>query len=900
MMLPLPMVASSRHYNNNVRRGTTREYSTMKKHYHRRLRQKTYSRLRVERQLVEKKGDEDVEEQEQEQEQEQEDVDSAAPSPNPTSHSNTASSPTEPNIFVISDQGEDEDDDELDLIPFVLHIQGTNILDTTNEIVFRWHLQDYFVKFFHRPTLETSTILESILLDRPWVTTSTTYGERRQLQETSTQVNSTMSSGLVLRYKGHAILKDSAAYFNTQPTLDLIQEVQIIALEDTVALQEYFVQLLFGKEKDYEDNRTAAEGLIDDDGQQPVIFVEVQVDGRALLQLDPAVTWDRIHALDETRSSGDQEQLQSQHVGCCSEVSLAAQKGSPNRGSLSTLAKIIIIFCTLVVCAILGTNLYMRRAKRKTQLLQKLPGAPDVHALEIVSEVDSEEHMDDIIYDKSLLRQDKSASPTMTRTSSWCEDDDERNNSGVIKSFIPRVTSFFRKSMSSSISNEQDVPVSDTSLSHTVATETDGIKPYNKPTSDFEMEQNTNIIPHRNDTARPSADRCVIALTASLRNSSSVEVFEQNAPLAAPRSILSNPLGQKVTQEEHDELDSVVANVKLHSMASDDDESMMGYSLASNVDSVGEGGTTEKRQYNQCTIAPETQVSILNNDGHVRSFIHASFGPPDLTRQECGGEDGDSSIGSDRCSRNSMFPGVQNLLNITPQPSKPKTGQNWLRTARKKRQQGCFSSDSESVCTLQDVLEEVSDKSDCSGSVFIEDDAESVEIVNVPQYSILQNLPVGADDHTATSFTKESEISRKGDCSVHSEMDHVLEINGLDGFSALGYYNHYQGDDTGTLPQLTPVPSEEMDDMVLKTPVIANSSLRLISNDVIRDDVSDAPSDEQSTNVAPMETHRSLMGTMDPIETVPSLDRGDPAVAEFLMRERRQRIHRARIARKPR
>lgn len=85
-----------------------------------------------------------------------------------------------------------------------------------------------------------------------------------------------------------------------------------------------------------------------------------------------------------------------------------------------------------------------------------------------------------------------------------------------------------------------------------------------------------------------------------------------------------------------------------------------------------------------------------------------------------------------------------------------------------------------------------------------------------------------------------------------------------------------------------------MEEMVPQTPIIANSGLGLMSSIVIRDDVSDAPSDERNTNFVSTAMQSSLM---DNIRHTPSVD-SDPAVVDYLMRERRQRTRRKRATRK--
>jgi hypothetical protein len=831
---------------------------------------------------------EEVEEEEEVMEEEEpvEIISTPAPSSRPTS------SPTESNIFAPESNQDDED--QLILLPFMVHLQGTHMLGSTNEIVFRWHLQEYLSQFFNSPLLEVSSVLESIQLDRPWVTTID--GGRRTLQEDgdSTTAPTNSSQNLIMQYQGRVVLKDSAAFFDTQPTLDLIHEAQIVALEDTASLQEYFIQLLF------RDDDEAAPLT------QPVVFLEVQLDGRPLLELDPAVTWDRIEALNNTdTTSNEQQPPQDQDENAGSSSPPSDQKPLPDThpsstpSGLSAPVTAVIIGVTLIFCAIAGAILCMIRARRQRQMLTKLPGAPDVHAMEVVSDVDSEANLDDIVYDKSLLRQQKNSSPTMTRTSSWCEEDEDggSNGGGKSKGYIPfgRVSSLFRKSRStqSSANGQGDEEEGFEAFPPITAAGSNGTDTSTSHGSAKNVNQDQGemkVFPHgTNDyaCARVAASSPVIDLTSPGRNPSGIELVEREAPQAASRSVLSSPNKRpKASQEEHDELDSVVAHMNLYTMPSyDEEESMMGYSLASNNDSVA--GNNESRHTHK---QEETEVSIFANKGNIRSLVHSPAEPPGLSRQSSGGEDGDSS-NSDPSTRMSMLPGVQNLLNTSNKRNKPKNSGTKKWKNKKNRPPGFFSSDSESAGTLEHVLEEVSAKSDSSGSVFIEDDAESVEVVDVAHHHSVMANPELDDD--ANSSYKEIGSLKESDSSVASDADKSVDMHGSGGLSALGYYNRNSGDQTAMLPQITPVPSEEMDEMVLKTPVIGNSGMGLMtSSAVIRDDVSDAPSDERNTIAAMMQS--SLMGAL---RHTPSVD-SDPAVVDYLMKERRQRTRRKRAHRK--
>ncbi|KAG7366625.1 hypothetical protein IV203_029295 [Nitzschia inconspicua] len=911
------MVEASTSSNENLRGTTSR--NVKRSRYSQSMTQQLVEQQQHRLLRTKEKNEEETGEELDEEEVEEVSISTSVPSRVPTS------SPSQFNIFTPEGQEDttgsittattttNDDDDEHVLLPFTFQVQGTRLLETTNEIVFRWHLQEYLLKFFTSPLLEVSNVLESIQLDRPWTTTVDVT--RRELQDdeaagstTTSDSDTTDTQNLNLAYHGRAILKDAASFFDTQPTLAMIQEAQIVALEDTQALQEYFVQLLFpNNNEDAPNNRAPLD---------PVIFTEVQVEGRPLQQLDPAVTWDRIKTLNSAQPSNGQD-LQQQPQGgdnsgagannqatsssssTTTTSTITATANSSEPSGLSDPAIAVIIAMALIVCSIAGGLLCMQRARHQRNLLTKLPGAPDVHAMEVVSDVDSEEGIDDIVYDKSLLRQQKNSSPTVTRTSSWCEEDDVSNTGSKKKGLTAfgRVSSLFRKSSSKQ------------SSSNDIIEEEEGIEAFSPivpigstrtNTSSSKDEPDIMIFSHvTNNDQRLSASSPFIDLTAPGRNSSGIEVVEKEAPKAAPRSVLSSP--SQRSQKEHDELDSVVAKINLHPNNDFDEDSMMGYSLASVNDYVtGNNRHQRIEQQTELNTSQETEVSIFTDGETISSVVHESSDPPELSRQLSGGEDADSS-NSDPSNRMSMFPGVQNLLRGSAKRDKPKNkSKKWYQSSKKYPSQGLvLSSDSESISTLDHVQET---KSDSSGSVFIEDDAESVEVVDVAQEEeqqqqqhpyTLNNNPV-TDDEADSSY-KELESLKESDSSVVSDAENIANINGTGGLSALGYYKHSEADQSMNFPQITPAPSEEMDDTMLHTPVRGNYGMGLMSTGMIPDDVSDAPSDERNTNIVTAAMRTSLMdGT---IRHTPSVD-SDPAVVDYLMKERRQRTRRKRALRK--
>ena len=187
------------------------------------------------------------------------------------------------------------------LLEFMMEIQGDALLDPTKETIFRFHLQQYLLEFLQSPYLQVSNIVETIRLDRPWTVTTPATRRRHLQDDTTTTSTSNAPTNLILQYQGQAILKETAGFWDSQPTQDLINEAQIAALEDTAALQDYFIDL-------HLENYVST--------QDAVIFVRLQVGNRPRVQWDPEATWDKIAALNATQQENDpQEQQQPQEGG---------------------------------------------------------------------------------------------------------------------------------------------------------------------------------------------------------------------------------------------------------------------------------------------------------------------------------------------------------------------------------------------------------------------------------------------------------------------------------------------------------------------------------------------------------------------------------------------------------
>ncbi|KAL3918549.1 MAG: hypothetical protein SGILL_004185 [Bacillariaceae sp.] len=869
------------------------------------------------RRVMEDKEEEVEDDEEEDEEEEDDNIMSPPPTASPTSVVTTAA-PTLPPTFSattatnqddtdttsttttppIVDSNNDEEETEEEeptatvshsLLPVTVEVQGWHLLDSTKELVFRFHLEQYLLQQMRDNNGEVSSILQDVQLDRPWTVTTPAERRRRRrlrkLQEdssTSTTSTSTTTSSdpssttnLLLQYQGRAVLKEAAGFWDSEPTEDLIHREQSKALlQNSAALQDYFIDLYLKQ---------------DDKTTDAIIFLDLEAGGSSVTW-NPAATWDRIAVMNATQQQAQQSQEEEEDSPSPGNNDGTSQSQIGNDDGISTKTLVLVV-CAVVLAllACLAVVCVLRFKKRgQSSRLSKLPGAPDVHAMELASDVDSEMDDEALVYDKSLLRSEKNNSPTMTRTSSWDEDDDNssgKGNSGRIS--LARVTSLFSRKSKSSPSDEMEMEVVDDIVGLPPVSRSGSNVTSTSHSSKQNDEQGIEIFPHTSGDGNP-----VIDLTTPGRNASGIQFSQKEAPKPASRAIMQSPRQKKATQEEHDELDSVVANMNLYSMTSFDDESMMGYSLAS-ADTGYKRNACGNENLQQLNVSLESELTMFADDGNSPQERSLEVpAPVVLSRQT---SDDEFSNGSEPSNKNSMLPGVQNLLNSSKGPKTSSKSKKWYRAGKKNRPAGFVSSDSESVGTLEDVLEEASAKSDSSASsVFIEDDTESVEV------GIADAGHIGVVEDETTSSYKEDN-SEEGDASVASGADALSAVDGAGGLPVLGIYNE-SGKDTSylnMLPQITPVPSEEMDEMVLQTPVVNNAGFGSMRTAAIRDDVSDAPSDERGNNVASLPMH-SLMGPRERIQSVTSID-NDPAVVGYLMKERnsmKQRMRRKRADRK--
>jgi hypothetical protein len=370
-------------------------------------------------------------------------------------------------------------------------------------------------------------------------------------------------------------------------------------------------------------------------------------------------------------------------------------------------------------------------------------------------------------------------------------------------------------------------------------------------------------------------------------------------------------------------MDSVVANTTLFSMNSEDDESMMGYSLASNQ----EAG--RRKNYSNAVLS--TGGLLGKSPSADDEMEDNSIYNPSTTgnKQNTGqneSESHESSTTSDPSQKNPLFAGVQNLLNNPAEFVSPIQGaynvsqgqkKKWsLGFGQKRRPQGFLSSDSETDHAHEEMR--VPPNGNSEKIIDDSDDREPVVIVNAPQLVDVINTSndFGAtyetEDEAGSSYKEEDSVKgcessvMSGYSSAQmSDADPFFNVvNDTSRLSTLGYFDRKDSfddrSDLELLPHISPAPSEEMDDMlILRSPIMGNSILGGIGAE-FADDVSDAPSDERKNglpNFGVMQNDR--VGSTESMRSNSPLD-NDPAVVEYLIKERRSIKQRTRKKREDR
>jgi hypothetical protein len=498
--------------------------------------------------------------------------------------------------------------------------------------------------------------------------------------------------------------------------------------------------------------------------------------------------------------------------------------------------------------------------------------------------------MEDIIYDKSLLRQPKqklsssSSPPSITKrsNSSSLEEDDDNSSEGKINGrrfSFAIISSLFRKKATSSPSSNDDNAYGEDGTAPAILSS--GSNASNSNCSELHISKHIEIS-KTGLTTRVTTSSPVIDLTKPGQNSKGIARVEKEVP---------SPRRRTASKKEIEELDSVVANINMNSITSyDEEESMMGYSLAS-------GHEAEKKNKKN---TKNDSISVYNTNTNQHNTIRGKS--INMTREsenaEQYGDDAShvSSNESEPSHKNPFFAGVQNLLYNSHESKRPNQTKKWYGQfgfGKKNQPQGFISSDSESNSSVADTLEQFLDGAesipDEALSLYIEDDVDDGEqevvILNAPTP---QNVPPHSDEEGADSSYKELDSVNGYESSVmsgyssarFSDADPIYNIPA--GTGALGYIQSGDGGrglpDFGQLPQITPVPSEEMDEMVMKTPVMTNYIRSSATPD---DTASNAPSDERHSGVPEGQT-----GSPVSFLNIPVIDNTDPAVVEYLMKER--------------
>jgi hypothetical protein len=808
--------------------------------------------------------------------------------------------------------------------------------------------------------------------------------ETRSLQDindgaTPAATAATVSSTTSLRYQGLVYLKDDetegGTFYDTKPTLEQVQEAQTAALEDTQALQDFFMDVFVSLRAE------AGDGGDEEALPDPVVLLHVRVDDRPELALDPAETFQLIeesptagegsdNAIDD--DEGDEPANGSTNTNLSSNSdSISNNANGPGSPWIIGLMAGV----ALVAVAIIGSLLLVWRRKRRK----------NKDALEIISEADSNEYMDVIVYDKSTLQVSATnSSESAAGGTAKIQGNDAMNKRNSSSGITTRISGHGFSLLGTKNSAQTSPPSRDEEEEIAQATESDlTLAAFNNCGASRSLDSRLGI----EDVAGGSIDGkemvgnsfslgntkpVVTDLTTEAKHSSGAGSAEEVAP-AAPgippigfarwqpsfaahnsRSTNQSNLSQKTL----DDLDSLVAKMNVFSANSYDEESMMGYSLSSGHGPEINFDDTSIKTNNEDTAAGAVNVGIVaglkHNAGEhnivggmiaheeaIENTRHPVDAPTDgddkdLTKENAsvGGNDvvSDSSSQESDSRQNPLFAGVQNLLNSSmdmDQSAKNRSPavsrKRWydqLRIGKKKRPEAFLSSDSESnrsvgmdqIAPRHEVSPEKSKTSVTSNN---DDDHASTEGDDHSRVESGIAEPVvipESEDEAASSYKEEDSFKGSGSSVMSgssstrfSDADPIYTVNGTMApgpvnLSSHACYMRKIRDDDGDaalsdlrlFAEITPAPSEELDALYsYPDPPLA----------VGPDDVSDAPSDERHHKVPLSVFHQSILcSTNGHVITLdkPTVD-DDPAVVEYLMKERRnmkQRTRRKRADRK--
>ncbi|OEU22384.1 hypothetical protein FRACYDRAFT_232539 [Fragilariopsis cylindrus CCMP1102] len=477
----------------------------------------------------------------------------------------------------------------VELLPFSLLINGS----VEDEFDIREELQDYLLDYYREQEEE----------EEDTVSMSTIDSIRLETVSHTFQFNGQATT--FFEYEGQAIVVVRSKQEQEQQDDDIdnghIQNIQTMALENTEDLQGYFL-------KWFALQHVVVAGGID---KGPIVVIEVQVNDNPTIYIDT--------------------------------------KKTRNDSSSTSIWKITVsIGCVMMILAgIIGVSLICREKRHRYNdhfrkgKLSRGEGLDDDHhaVVDVISDVDPDEQPESIIYDKSILRSDS---------------DESKKRSMLF--FLPNFLVFkdrIKSITSPVIENENEY--------HTTESNANVILNLTSDTGGSSNSNNNRFADkNRFDPSLFTSKSTAIDLTVPARNSKGFEdaAIEKEMPKklrvnTSPQDDTGRSKKSSFTstdnlspcsatsQHNPEEGHSVVGKIHIYDVTSNDDDSMMGYSLASHEgDNVNDPNKESFQDINnECSE---------NNIGTVS--LHDSMS--------------DESSRSSESPRNPLFAGIHKILDM--------------------------------------------------------------------------------------------------------------------------------------------------------------------------------------------------------------------------------------------
>jgi len=578
----------------------------------------------------------------------------------PTSENNV-------NVDSLEDGKETDGNTMVELLPFSLVIDGS----IEDEFYIREELQYYLLDYYWEQ--EEPEFIDSIKLEIvSYMLLLNGKEPNRNLQQQLPQTPSTVTT--FLEYEGRAIIKRSkqeeTVDVRSQNDIGTIQDIQIKSLENTAELQEHFLKWF-----------TLQHIVAGERDKYPVVLKEVQVDDRPPKHVDSKETWQTVESIldddpnvssanqNNNASDGDERDIDDeidiniknnktqQKTPTTSNTPDQIVNASSSNNDSNTWKVTVSIGCVMMILAGIGVMFFIWRETRHRYhglfVKGKLSRELDNHAVEVRSDVDSDEHMESILYEKSILRSDS----------------DESKEKLLF--FLPNFLMFRKTTQAIKIpvtENEYNVDINDTTANNVSSSNSISFVSRKHEIPSLATSQSTMIdltVPVRN--SKGCEDDIIDKKISDERqrgNSghrssftfSPISFLHQKSSKSVVDNITPKDGRSVALQHDPDETDLIVRKMNINTVTSNDDDSMMGYSLASH-----EGESVIDRSKSHQDVNKE-----YSNDGHHEGIVkkyrsdesHNSESDISISRYN------ESNTQTSNFFRNPLFAGINKFLDV--------------------------------------------------------------------------------------------------------------------------------------------------------------------------------------------------------------------------------------------